>query len=135
MRHLKEDADAVTRAAVRILARAVLEFFHNLERAIHRLAALDAVDADDRTDAAGVVLKARIVQSAAVQRPLLTNLLHMLIPLRGIWRRFAAQKQATALFAQRRCSAYDYLTSLAQTCQAIFESFSMEISVFTRIFL
>ena len=72
--YLQHDAHAVAGAAVGVLACAMLQLLDNFQRLVDRLAALDAVNADHRANAACVVLKLGQVQS-----PLPVHfLLHML---------------------------------------------------------
>ena len=71
--NLSHQSYAVAGAAVRVPARAVLQLFHDLQRLIHDGAALLAINADHRADAARVVL--HFGQIEVVRRAFL--MLHM----------------------------------------------------------
>ncbi len=55
--HLEQQAHAVAGLSGGVLSGAVLQLFHDLQRVVHRLMGLSALDVHDRADAAGVVLK------------------------------------------------------------------------------
>ena len=63
--HLGEDAHAVAGLALGVLARAVLQMFHDGQRVGHRLVALAAVNVHNGADAAVVVLELRAVKALA----------------------------------------------------------------------
>ena len=57
MGDLNHQAHAVPRLAGGVLARPVLQLFHDFQGVVHRLIGLDSLDADHSADAAGVVLR------------------------------------------------------------------------------
>lgn len=61
MGNLQQDAHAVTGLSSGVLAGAVLQLFHDLQRVVHRLVGGDAIDGYHGADAAGVVLQGQVV--------------------------------------------------------------------------
>ena len=66
VRDLHHETHAVAGLAAGVAPGAVLQLLHDLERVVHRAVRLLAADADHRADAAGVVLKGRIVERIAL---------------------------------------------------------------------
>ncbi len=56
MRNPDQDPDAVTDRSARVLSGPVLQLLHDGKRVIHDRILRDAVDLDDRSDAAGIML-------------------------------------------------------------------------------
>ena len=79
---LDQDAHAVAGLALGVLARPVLQLFHDLQRVVHRLVGLAAVDVHHRADAAGIVLKGRVVE-APPHAALSSGFQHVVSPLSG----------------------------------------------------
>ncbi len=70
---LQQDTHAVAGPALGVLASPVLQLFHDLQRVVHRLMGLSALDVHNGPDAAVVVLKPGIVQRPPRLLPLLLH--------------------------------------------------------------
>ena len=66
--NLHHQPDAVSGFAAGVLAGAMLQFLHDLQRVVHGPVTLLAADADDRADPAGIVLHGRTVQGIVLLR-------------------------------------------------------------------
>ena len=64
MGDLKKDAHTVAGFALGVLARPVLQLFHDFQSVVHGPVALAALDVHHRPDAAGIMLKGRMIQAA-----------------------------------------------------------------------
>ena len=69
MGHLDHQAYAIAHLAGGILAGAVLQFFHNLQRPVYGVIGLYPLNTDHRADAAGVMLKLGVVHGADILPP------------------------------------------------------------------
>jgi len=81
VRHLEQDPGAVAGAGVGGDGAPVREILEELERFLDDVARADAVDVGDETDAAGVVLVSRVVQSLLSRHPLSPERLLPWVPL------------------------------------------------------
>ena len=70
---LQQNTHAVAGLARGILSRPVLQLFHDLQRVVHRLMGLSALDVHNGPNAAGVVLEAGVVQGGHGPRFLLSH--------------------------------------------------------------
>ena len=64
MGHLDHQAYAIAHLAGGILAGAMLQFFHDLQRPVYGIIGLYPLNADHRADTAGVMLKFGVVHEA-----------------------------------------------------------------------
>ncbi len=62
VRYLQQNAHTVTRLPLGVFPGPMLQLFYDLQRIVHRLVALAAMNIHHRANAAGVVLKARVVE-------------------------------------------------------------------------
>ena len=79
VRDLQQNADAVAGLPRRVLAGAVLQLFHDLQRVVHGGVGLAPLDVHHAANAAGVVLKVRVVK-APLSRAVQSDFFHSVFP-------------------------------------------------------
>ena len=71
---LQQNTHAVAGLACGVLSRPVLQLFHDLQRVVHRLMGLSALDVHNGPNAAGVVLEPGVVQRRGGPRLILSHI-------------------------------------------------------------
>lgn len=101
---LEEDAHAVTGLSLSVLSRSMLQLLHDFQRTVHRLIALAALDVHHGSDAAGIVLKRRVIQAAL----LIAFSVHLDFPFPGQLTKIRQSNSRTAA-ARLRCLSHTHI--------------------------